>query len=119
MRTGKLLRGERILAEPVELATGFFERLRGLLGRDSMPAGSAMVIEHCCSVHTVGMSFPVDLVFLDREWRVVGIRRDVKPGRPMVCGGLRASRVVESQVGGLDLDSLGCGEKLSFIPVGG
>jgi len=104
-----------VFAEEVEVATGFFDRLRGLLGRSEMRDGAAMVIEHCGSVHTVGMRFPIDLIFLDKDWKVVCVKRDVKPGRPMVFGGLLASRVVESSSGGLVLSGLESGVKLEFV----
>lgn len=115
MRIGRLIDAEEVLAEPVEYATGFFMRLKGLLGRRSMDDRSAMIIERCSSVHTVGMRFALDLIFLDKEWRVVSIQRNVRPGKPMVTGGLRAKRVVESQAGGLNLDHLQVGDQLHFF----
>jgi len=115
MKRGKLLVEESVFAKEVEVATGFFERLRGLLGRSEMRDGAAMVIERCGSVHTVGMRFPIDLVFLDKDWKVVCVKRDVKPGRPMVFGGVLANRVIESSTGGLDLCGLEVGVKLEFV----
>jgi hypothetical protein len=116
MQSGTLLKGDTIIAGSVEVASGFFDRLRGLLGRKGMQPGSAMIIEHCGSVHTVGMRFPIDLIFLDKDWRIVCIRSNVRSGRPMVSGGLRARRVVESQAWGLVLDDLSIGDKLAFLP---
>ena len=116
MQSGKIiLAGDRIFAELVELSAGFFERLRGLLGRAEMLPGSAMVIERCVSVHTVGMKFPLDLVFLDKEWRVVSVKRNVRPGCPMISGGIRARRVVESRAGALDFNGIEIGVQLEFI----
>jgi uncharacterized protein len=114
MHRGRVLLGGEVFAEPVEVAVGFFERLRGLLGRAGMAPASAMIIERCASVHTLGMRFAIDLIFLDREWRVVALRRGVNPGRPMVCGGLRAVRVLESAAGSLALDQLALGDQLVF-----
>ena len=115
MPSGKLRLVEIMFADPVEVASGFFERLRGLLGRSDMPSGSAMVIERCGSVHTVGMRFPLDLIFLDKEWRVVSVKRGVRPGCPMVSGGIRARRVVESRLGALDLNGMEIGVQLEFV----
>jgi len=114
MKIGRLIDAEEVLAEPVEYAAGFFVRLKGLLGRRGMSGRSAMIIEHCSSVHTMGMRFALDLIFLDKEWRVISIKRDIKPGRPMVSGGMRAKRVVESQAGGLNLNHLQVGDQLQF-----
>ncbi|MDA3924503.1 MAG: DUF192 domain-containing protein [Kiritimatiellae bacterium] len=115
MQYGILMLEGALFAEPVEYVVGFFERLKGLLVRNGLKKGAAMVIEHCSSVHTVGMRFPIDLIFLDKEWRIISVKRDVKPGRPMLSGGWHAKRVVESQAGGLDLEQLKVGDKLEFI----
>lgn len=114
MRIGRLFFAGEIFAEPVEYASGFIERLKGLLGRVDMCDRAAMIIEHCGSVHTIGMRFAIDLIFLDREWRVVALKRNVPPGRWMVSGGLRARRVVESRAGALDSGRLKFGSQLEF-----
>ncbi len=114
MQRGRVLFRGEVFADPVEVAAGFFERLRGLLGRAGMAPASAMVIERCAAVHTLGMRFALDLIFLDREWRVTAVRRGVKPGRPMVCGGLGAVRVLESAAGALAFDQLAPGDQLVF-----
>ena len=83
------------------ILTGFFERMRGLLGRDSLPEGEVYVFPRCNAVHTVGMRFPIDVVFLDAEGRVLSVRAGVAPGRWMVAGGRRARTVVEAAAGWL------------------
>ena len=114
METGRILRGGIVWAEKAECAASMVERLRGLLGRARLGPGAAMVIERCNSVHTVGMRFPIDLVFVDRAWQVVRVVRAVRPGRLMVWGGWRASRVVESEAGCLDVNALQTGDALTF-----
>jgi uncharacterized membrane protein (UPF0127 family) len=64
----------------VEVPTTRWERMRGLIGRVSVPPGRALVLENARSVHTFGMRFTIDAVFLDAELRVVAVRR-VPPGR--------------------------------------
>ena len=44
-------------------------------------AGQGLLLPRCRSVHTFGMRFPLDLVFLDADQRVIEIRRDVRPWR--------------------------------------
>ena len=85
----------------LRLLTGFFERMRGLLGRDSLPAGEVWVFPRCRAVHTVGMRFAIDIAFLDRAGRVLSVRPAVRPGRWLVWGGLRARATVESAAGEL------------------
>jgi uncharacterized membrane protein (UPF0127 family) len=67
------------LAVPV--AIGFRARLLGLGGLDRDEAGAGLLIPRCSSVHTVGMRFALDLVFLDGEGRPLAVRRRVPPRR--------------------------------------
>jgi uncharacterized protein len=56
------------------------ERMHGLLGREGLPHGRAMLLERTRSVHTIGMRFEVSVAFLDRELNVLAVKR-VPPGR--------------------------------------
>lgn len=59
-----------LLATEVQIAATFFSRLRGLLGKPGLAAGSALVIRPCNSVHTIGMRFPIDVLFVGADQRV-------------------------------------------------
>jgi uncharacterized protein len=72
-------------------------RLRGLIGRRSWPVGVALEIPRCRSVHTFGMRFALDLVWLDGDRRVVRIDRAVRPCRVRSCR--RAKSVLELRAG--------------------
>lgn len=54
-------------------------RMRGLLGRDSLPNGTGMLIRPCRSIHMWFMRFPIDAAFLDNELRVLKISRNLRP----------------------------------------
>ncbi len=71
----------RRIALDVRRCDTFWTRLRGLLGRPKPKAGEAVWIEPCGSVHTFGMSYPIDAVFLDSQNRVVRIERKLEPNR--------------------------------------
>ena len=114
MLNGRVLHAHAVLAERAERAASLWERLRGLLGRASLGPGAALLIERCGSIHTVGMRFAIDAVFLDRAWRVVRVIRNIRPGRLMVCGGWGAARVLESEAGCLDLGGIRVGDTLVF-----
>jgi uncharacterized protein len=60
-------------------------RLLGLIGRRSLPAGTALEIPRCRSVHTFGMRFALDLVWLDGQRQVVRIDPAVPPFRVRSC----------------------------------
>lgn len=106
--------GQQIYARHVILTTTLFARMRGLLGRKSLGAETAMVIDPCSSIHTLGMKFPIDVVFLDSKNKITAIAHDVKPGRFWVSGGWSCSRVVESEAGCLDLAMLHVGDSLEL-----
>jgi uncharacterized membrane protein (UPF0127 family) len=78
----------------------FSQRRRGLGKLDELPSGHGLHILKCRSVHTVGMRFPLDLIWLDRDGQVVEVTRDVKPRRSAAC--LRARTVVEVNAGEAD-----------------
>ena len=80
----------------VSLATSHRQRGIGLMGLDELPPGRALRIPRCSSVHTFWMRFPIDLVWLDGDGRVLrvdeGVRRTVS-----WCRGARD--VVETRAG--------------------
>ena len=85
-----------VLGFEVPVATTWSARLLGLamLDRDLAPAG--LLIPSCRAVHTLGMRFELDLVFLDRDERVVELRRSLRPARFARCGA--AASVLELSV---------------------
>jgi uncharacterized protein len=84
----------------VIVAHGLLARLRGLSARRWWPTGVALEIPHCRSVHTFGMRFALDLVWLDGSRRVVRVDRGVPPWRVRWCR--RASSVVEIRTPGIE-----------------
>ena len=73
------------------------ERMRGLRGHPPPGPREAMLFRHCRSVQTFGMNGPVSVIILDREMRVIGVRRCL-PGR-LVAGRRRARHILESDIG--------------------
>ncbi|MGI5868338.1 MAG: DUF192 domain-containing protein [Kiritimatiellia bacterium] len=82
------------------VAASWHERARGLLGRDGLDEGVCLLLKPCRLVHTFGMRFALDLVFLDAKNRVVKCVRNVRPGR-IRWGGFRARATLEAQAGWL------------------
>lgn len=71
----------RELAASVAVAATLFSRARGLLGRKELPPGEGLLIRPCRGVHTFLMQFPIDVVFLDRENRIVATVENLRPQR--------------------------------------
>jgi uncharacterized protein len=84
---------ETVLGFTVPVATTRASRLLGLALLDGEEAGEGLLIPRCCSVHTLGMRFPLDLVFLAADGRVLEVRRSVRPGR--IARYRRAAAVLE------------------------
>ncbi|MFN8223860.1 MAG: DUF192 domain-containing protein [Gaiellales bacterium] len=64
-----------------EVADKPWVRLRGLLGRDLLEPEQGMLFSHTSSVHTYGMKFPIDVVFLDQGLTVLSAHAHVSKGR--------------------------------------
>ena len=72
---------ETFLAFRVEVCDSVWGRLRGLLGKKSLQPDSGVWIVPANAVHTVGMLFSFDLVLIDKNFKVVGLRELVRPFR--------------------------------------
>lgn len=71
----------RVLATRLEGAFDSDTRKKGLLGRDRLEPGGGLVIAPCGGVHTFFMRFPIDVIFMARDGRVVKVRPAVQPWR--------------------------------------
>jgi uncharacterized protein len=86
-----------ILCERCEIPESSLGRMRGLLGRRELVPGGGMLIDSAPSVMTFFMRFPIDVVFLDRDRKVVGVRHGLRPWR--VAGARRAVAALELPAG--------------------
>lgn len=62
-------------------ANTFFTRLKGLMGRKTLPRDTGLLLEPCDSVHTFYMQFPIDVIFLNKENKVMHIEHNMKPSQ--------------------------------------
>ena len=86
-----------VVCERCEVPKSSFARARGLLGRSGLEPGDGMLIDAAPSVHMFFMRFPIDVVFLDRDWRVVRVVHRLRPWR--VAGARRAVAALELPAG--------------------
>ena len=70
-----------VLAERATAAKSFGARFLGLMGRAGLPAGHGLLLDGDNSIHTFFMRFPIDVVFLDRQQRIVHLMHRVAPWR--------------------------------------
>ncbi|MFN2451122.1 MAG: DUF192 domain-containing protein [Candidatus Dormibacteria bacterium] len=90
-----------VLAERVHLARSFGRRTVGLMFRRELPEGEGLAIIPCNQIHMFFMRIPLDVLFVDREGRVLHLLRGIRPWRMsrLVRG---ARYTIELPVGTLD-----------------
>jgi uncharacterized membrane protein (UPF0127 family) len=111
-RIVNLTRGS-IVCDPAVVADRPFQRLRGLLGRASLPAGEGLLLKPAPSIHTVLMRFPIDVVFLDRDLRVLKLVERLAPWR--MASARRARAALELAAGEIARRGIGVGDVLGVI----
>lgn len=102
----------RVVCESVRVADTTLRRLRGLLGRKSLPPDQGMLLRPAWSIHTWFMRFPIDVVFLDPDQVVVKIEHEVRPFKTATCRGAR--EVVELSSGECARRGLELGDRVSW-----
>jgi uncharacterized membrane protein (UPF0127 family) len=97
VKINNLTKGNIILKE-AELAESFPARLKGLLGRKSIKEDTGLIINPCNSIHMIGMKFPVDVIFVDKDQKICHMIPSMKVMHisPMVRN---ARYVIEAPVG--------------------
>ena len=102
-----LLRDEVVLAS-LEVASTRAQRRRGLLGRDGLEG--ALLLRPCRAVHSIGMRFPIDVAWCDRD--LVVQRVATLPRRRVTRPVLRARAVLEAEAGSFVRWGLQVGDRL-------
>lgn len=103
----------RELARRLAVAATLGSRAWGLLGRQGLAEGEGLLIRPCQGVHTFLMKFPIDVVFLDRENRIIHTVQNLQPNR-MTKVLLRASSVIELPAGTVFHSGSGVGNQIVF-----
>jgi uncharacterized protein len=91
-----VLHGEQgAVSVPLEIASSYRARTKGLLGRDSVDG--ALLLSPAGSIHTFGMRIPIDVAYLDRDLKIIAVRT-MKPGR-LGLPRPRSRHVLEAEAG--------------------
>jgi uncharacterized protein len=102
------------VALEVDVAATRATRRRGLLGRESFGATEGLLLIPCKAVHTVGMRFPIDVVFIDGDGRAVRIVPALAPWR--IAMSARAKAVIELAAGTAAAADIQIGDMLYLAP---
>ena len=111
--TDNLTRGTT-LATSTRIAGTSAARRRGLLATDSLLSGDGLWIAPCEAIHTVGMKWPIDAIFLDKSYRVRKVSARLPPWRIAICW--TAASVLELPAGVLLASGTQVGDELAFHP---
>jgi len=104
---------KRVLAERTERTSTAWERARGLLGRETLPRGQALLIVPCNSIHMFFMRFAIDVLFLDKDGKIVQAIPRLRPWRATRVY-LAARSVLELWAGALEETGTEAGDVIEF-----
>ena len=102
------------IANNVIVAKGILERMKGLIGHSAIKSGDALLIKPCKGIHTFGMKFPIDVIFLDKGNNVIAVKKYLPPNRitPIY---LRAKYVLELPEGTVEETSTSIDDTIEII----
>ncbi len=101
MKFGKVS-GGAFLAEHCQVAESFVERLTGLIGKRGLASGEGLFFPRCNSIHMWFMRFPIDVVFVDSQYRVTSVHSGLRPWRLFPVIDFHASHALELPVGSVE-----------------
>jgi len=99
------------------MADTSLRRLVGLLGKRSLAAGCGLFIVPSQAIHTVGMAFPIDVIFVDKRHSVLGVLECVRPFR-ITRVFWKAFGVLELPIGTIAASRTETGDQLKVDSVG-
>jgi uncharacterized membrane protein (UPF0127 family) len=106
------VRSQRTLADRLEAAFDRASRNKGLLQRDELPHGQALILAPCSGIHTFFMRFSIDVLFTSHEGRVLKVSRALGPWRLAVAW--RGAAVIELPVGVIEHSDTRVGDLLEL-----
>jgi uncharacterized protein len=105
-------RTHRLVADHLEAAFESASRNKGLLGRDALPDGHALILAPCNSIHTFFMRFPIDVLFMAGSGHVLKLSRTLGAWRIAIAW--RAAAVIELPAGTIDRSETRVGDVLEL-----
>lgn len=113
---GVVMLEKKIIGGNISLAGNFLKRLKGLMGESEISSGEGMLLYPCKQVHTWFMRFPIDVVFMDKQGKVVHLINNMENGR-MSKYINDSYQVLELPAGSIAKHELVIGHKLTIICV--
>src|SRR5258708_39814748 len=89
-----------VVSDNCHFANTVLKRMVGLLNRGKLDKGEGLLLDRCHGIHTFGMRFPIDVLFLDKDFCVIRASKALPPYRTCVLK--KSVYVLEVPVGALD-----------------
>jgi uncharacterized protein len=112
--TVRNLTRDRVIGSRIREARSFFARGRGLMFVSGLERGEGLIIDPCSSIHTFCMRFPLDVLYMDRNNRVIRADVGMKPWRigPVFTG---SKWVIELPPGTIKATGTAAGDEIELI----
>lgn len=81
MKNCSILKDDQILFDEIKVADRFFSRLVGLLRTAGLTKNQGLLLKKCNQVHTIGMKFVIDAIFLAKEGDILHMEQEMAPGQ--------------------------------------
>lgn len=104
---------QKIIAANVKVADKFFSRLIGLLNRSYLAENEGLWLVPCKSIHSFGMKFNFDAVFLDKSGKVISLIKNIKSNR-ILPSVKNTYSVIEVASGTIEKAGINVGDILEF-----
>ncbi len=104
---------ETVIGEAIEVADTAVRKVKGLLGRECLEDGQGLLFKKCSSLHTFFMRFPIDIIFVDKDLKVLKLSCGVTPFK-LVAAPLRASFAIELPANAIARSETRLGDTLWF-----
>jgi len=81
MKNCSILNNDKVLCDEVKVADRFITRLIGLLRTAGLAENQGLLLKKCNQVHTFGMKFPIDVIFLSKDGDILHMEQEMNPGK--------------------------------------
>ena len=99
-----------VVSDQCRFANTVLKRMVGLLNRSSLAEGEGLLLDRCYGIHTFFMRFPIDVLFLDKEYRVIRAVSSLPAFR--TCAVPHAVYVLELPVGAIERSQTETGDQI-------
>ncbi len=116
MKVLKLVKNGNVICDYIEDASSFLRRFMGLMYRKSIPQNHGLLLTPCNEIHTFGMRFDIDAVYISKNGEVLFIDEAVKPHK--VCKKIKSAyKVLELNSGMAHKFGLNTGDSVDFVHI--